>query len=470
MSALLTERRGPVVWGIAALVSLMLIYGVAEEPPLVVAAFGAAAVVAAASIVLREPRWAIVGLVVAAYAGLFEAAETATALPVSKRLAVLGVVALILWHRACGSQVRLPARRDVVLVLGTLAAIAVSALVSVDSGATVHGLLAVATAAALALVIATLSEPQWLARAMWATALAGAALAALSLFQQLTGTYGNTYFGLAVVKLDAGIARSGGPFEPNFFAQALAFSTALAVYLTIRTRQRAERLAGVLFAALCVAGIGATASRGGALALGVMLALLLVLRRPRVRLVVPAAAAAILVGALVLPAETTTRLSSVWDTTDVERSLVQDTSFRGRFAESVTAVYMFRDSPLLGVGAGNYPVRYGEYATFAGREWRPVRQPHNLYLEAFAETGIVGGTVFLVFWWVTTSGAWRGRRGVEPQAALLAEGVFVGLIGLLTTSIFLHAAFLSIAWTAIGLAWAAAAMARTATARTRAAT
>jgi O-antigen ligase len=462
MTATLAGRRAPVTWGIAALAAPVLAYGVAEEPPLVLATLGLVAVVAAVSIVLREPRWAVVGLVFAAYASLFDAAATASALPVSKRLVVLAVVALLVWHRAVGLPVRLPARRDVVLVLVTLAMIALSSLVAVDSGETLTGLLAVATAAVVALLISTLDEPRWLARAMWATAGAGAALAALSLLQQLTATYGSTYFGLAIVKLDAGIARSGGPFEPNFFAQALVFSTALATYLAIRAERHAERLAGLAFAALCVAAVGATASRGGTLALVVMVVLLLALRRPRLRLILPAAAVAIVAGALLLPAETTKRISSVAAAADVERSLVEDTSFRGRFAENVTAVYMFRDSPLLGVGARNFPVRYADYATYAGREWRPVRQPHNLYLEALAETGIVGGTAFLVFWWLTVSGAWRARRSVAPRDALLGEGVFVGLVGVLTTSVFLHAAFLSIAWTAIGLAWAAAAMARSA--------
>jgi O-antigen ligase len=185
------------------------------------------------------------------------------------------------------------------------------------------------------------------------------------------------------------------------------------------------------------------------------------------RVLVPLVAAAVVVGVVLLPPETFTRISSLGQTTNVQRSLVVDTSFRGRFVENVTALHMFEDHPVLGVGSGNFPTRYADYSTFTGREWRPVRKPHNLYLEAFAETGVVGGTVFVLFIWLTVSGVWRARRQVDPRALLLVEGAFAGLAGVLVTSLFLHGDFPSTLWTAIGLAWAAAAMARTA-ARVRA--
>jgi len=465
MTALLSESRARVAWGGVTLLCLALSYGVAADGRVVVLAAGVAALVIAIVVAGQEPRWAVVAIAFGSYATLFEAAQTATGLPLSKRLVVVVMVALIVWRRAGGVPLPVPARRDVVLVTLTLAVVTASSVVAVDRATTLGQLPGLVTAAAIALLISTLSEPRWLARAMWSVALAGGALAAIALHQQLTGSYGTTYFGLATVEFDAGVIRSGGPFEPNFFAQALVVSTALAAYLALRARHVRERVVGVAVALLCVAGIAGTASRGGTLALAAMLGLFLLLRRPRVRVLIPVAVLVFAIGSVVLPPETTKRVSSLAAATDVQQSIVHDTSFRGRFAENVTAVYMLRDNPLLGVGSGNFPVRYAEYSTYAGREWRPVRQPHNLYLEAFAETGVIGGTMFLVFLGLTISGAWRARRLVSADSTLLVEGIFVALIGLLTTSLFLHAAYISTFWAVIGLAWAAAATGRSAVSR-----
>ena len=464
MTPFFTARGTPATWAGVILLGVVLAYGIAEDVRITIAVLGLVALVVGVALAAAEPRWAIVALAFGSYATLFEAAQAGTGLPVSKRLALVAVAALVVWRRASGAPLALPALRDVALAGSLLVVMGASTLVAADKGATLEGLGGTATAMAGALLLSTLRDPEWLRRAMWATAAGGTLLAALSLYQQAAGTYDSTYFGLAIVKLDGGIARSGGPFEPNFFAQALVLSLALAGYLALRTRKPLERALGITAAALCAAAVSTTASRGGALALAVMLTLAVVFRRPPVKVIVAGATIVVVAVVVFIPPETTARISSLAGATNVEQSLVHDTSFRGRFAENVTAVYMLRDNPLLGVGSSNFPVRYAEYATFTGREWRPVRQAHNLYLEAFAEMGVVGGTVLVAVLWLSLRGVWNARRLVAPRDGLLAEGVLVGVVGVLTTSIFLHASFLSTLWTAIGLTWAAAAMGRAAAA------
>ena len=128
---------------------------------------------------------------------------------------------------------------------------------------------------------------------------------------------------------------------------------------------------------------------------------------------------------------------------------------------------MFFDHPSLGVGPGNYPARYVEYSQRIGLDPRPdARTPHNLYLETLAEVGLAG---FLVFGFLLASavaGAWHARRALPGKDALLAEGIFVAVVGFLINGIFLHGAYPRYLWLVIGLGLAAGALGRRATSST----
>jgi O-antigen ligase len=85
------------------------------------------------------------------------------------------------------------------------------------------------------------------------------------------------------------------------------------------------------------------------------------------------------------------------------------------------AVDAFGEKPVLGVGAGAY-----EFAWEKGRTINlPVHDAHSLYLEAFAELGVVGGLLVLAlvgFCLYTGFAAWRGspQPARELYAVLLA--------------------------------------------------
>lgn len=81
----------------------------------------------------------------------------------------------------------------------------------------------------------------------------------------------------------------------------------------------------------------------------------------------------------------------------------------------------FEEKPLLGHGAGTYVFSWDELRSID----RPVRDAHSLYLESFAELGLVGGilvlALVLTLLWFGFS-TWRAGRGAQRElyAVLLA--------------------------------------------------
>jgi hypothetical protein len=102
------------------------------------------------------------------------------------------------------------------------------------------------------------------------------------------------------------------------------------------------------------------------------------------------------------------------------------------------ALLEFKDSPLVGLGAGNYDKSY----FIERRTTEDIRQPHSLPLQVLAELGLVGMVFLLLFVGAVFAGLWRqSRRALErPERGILAVaagGTFVAW--LLHTSVdWLH--------------------------------
>jgi putative inorganic carbon (HCO3(-)) transporter len=111
-----------------------------------------------------------------------------------------------------------------------------------------------------------------------------------------------------------------------------------------------------------------------------------------------------------------------------------------RMAHWQAAVGMFTDHPWLGVGIGNYPVAYPQYAV--GR-WRdPLGHAHNYYLNIAAEAGIVGLGAYLLLFGTCFVVAWRTiqhAQGYWRAVALGALGILVHLsVHNLFDNLFVH--------------------------------
>jgi hypothetical protein len=98
-----------------------------------------------------------------------------------------------------------------------------------------------------------------------------------------------------------------------------------------------------------------------------------------------------------------------------------DLSGAGRSDFWRVSVDSLGEDPLLGIGAGSYEFAWERHRTIE----QPIHDAHSLYLEAFAELGLVGGLLVLalvggLLW--TGFCAWRAATGSQRElyAALLA--------------------------------------------------
>jgi putative inorganic carbon (hco3(-)) transporter len=315
--------------------------------------------------------------------------------------------------------------------------------------------------AVVALLIVLLDTPAWMRRAAWALVAGTGLLAALAILQQLTGNFSSTYGGLATVLADGDSVRSAGPLNPNTFGQVLATSAVLAFYLAYTETRRAGRLLAGAIAVACTAGVVYSQSRAALAALAIGALAIGALRGVRLRVLALAATAAVLLGLLLLPQSLTQRVGALADIVTTDPVALQDTALRGRAAENLAALRMWRDNPLVGVGPDNFEIRYQGYSAAIGIDPRPQeRGAHNLYLESLAETGFLGALALFAILGLALTGAWRARKRLEGRDALLGEGLFVALGVFLIAALTLNSAYARYQWIFIGLGLAAGRLAR----------
>lgn len=135
--------------------------------------------------------------------------------------------------------------------------------------------------------------------------------------------------------------------------------------------------------------------------------------------------------------------------TDVANTPVTDANFATleRLAHWQAAAQMWQDNFWLGVGFGNYEVVYPAYAV--GRWLDPLGHAHNYLLNIGAEAGLVGITVYLIFWILTFGLVWyavRNSRGFDQAVAAGIIGIIVHLhVHNLVDNLYVQGMYLHIA-------------------------
>jgi O-antigen ligase len=73
-----------------------------------------------------------------------------------------------------------------------------------------------------------------------------------------------------------------------------------------------------------------------------------------------------------------------------------NTSVGLRITYAMNALRIFKSSPLVGIGAGDYPVEYQKMNARYTPQWKPAWNPHNQYLLALTSVGLIGGISVLL--------------------------------------------------------------------------
>jgi hypothetical protein len=150
-------------------------------------------------------------------------------------------------------------------------------------GLAIEGVVVSATEGLLLYVLITnaIRTRPMLQGAIWTLVAAGALLGAIGVFQRITLTFGNTYFGFAQASPEG---RLSGPLgDPNYYAQIMAALLPLAFFAHLSSRSRLERVLILSAGLLITAGVAFTFSRGAAVSLGLVLLLMVATGTIRVR-------------------------------------------------------------------------------------------------------------------------------------------------------------------------------------------
>lgn len=294
-------------------------------------------------------------------------------------------------------------------------------------------------------------------------------LGVLSVIQYTTDTYRNDYGGFAQVsgtrleEFERGHdvqPRIAGPLgSENRYAQFMEVAVGIAVGLAFASHGL-RRALGLLAAAVALAAVVLTLSRGAAVGMGVVLVALLVVRAISARLVASVVVAA--TAAVLLVPGYGDRIESSAAGLDVlandSSTAEADRAIESRLTQNLAALDMFDESPIFGVGPGGYNVLYADYAERVGFYVHvgATREPHSLYLGLLAEQGVVGTFTFLAAVGILLVRLARLLREAErlrrDDVAAVATGVLGGMAAYLGAGIFLHLAYARYWWFFVALA------------------
>jgi len=315
-------------------------------------------------------------------------------------------------------------------------------------------------------ILFALRDAQSWKQTIWLIIVTTVALCGLSVVQLVTHNYNQTFFDLASVTMDkvfgdSSTPRIGGPINaPNLWGQILVAVSTLLIFRIIHEKHSFIKLAALFMLGIILYVVLNTYSRGAYLVLAIDVVLILFVFEKRFNPLIAFAGLTILILLIpFLPASYRDRFFTLSVFT-AENGIYQDTSFRGRTSEMLTGLTMFASHPILGVGAGNYPTNYQHYAQLIGIEFRAqARDPHSLYVQLLAETGILGTIAFLGMVFFLIRALNRACRNIELSPHLhdwlpWISSIRLAIISYLLTSIFLHNAYIRYFWILVAMALA----------------
>lgn len=241
---------------------------------------------------------------------------------------------------------------------------------------------------------------------------------------------------------------SGVGFDPNELAALAVAGMVLTVPFALEWRRSpGVRVLAVGAATLCLASVLLSFSRGGLVALAVML-VAAVIAGGRWRVATVAILIVVVIGGAGYFAGIAT---------PEQRARVTEAN-GGTGRSDIWAVgwRMFAAHPVRGVGSGNFPISSVHYLLRPGSIQRSdfiVDKPkvaHNIYLQEAAELGIPGFAMFMTIVGFALACAVRAARcfrdGGDRQMELFSRAVFLALVGLMAAFFFLSEQFSKQLW------------------------
>ena len=254
---------------------------------------------------------------------------------------------------------------------------------------------------------------------------------------------------------DASVAETGrlagAGHDANYLAAAIVPAIVLAAGLAVQRGRPLLRLALAGAVMVLGVGLGATESRGGFLAAVVVcLGAIAVMRGQRLQVAAFVTVLALAVGAwFVVSPGSWQRVSSVSD------------GGSGRTDIWHVATEVGKDHPVFGVGLQQFPVVSPKYLALPGAVARGdllVSQRilvHNLYLQAWVDTGLVGLLLYLTIAAASLRAGWvaarRFERAGDRDMTALARTAVLALVGAMTAAIFLSNIDDRRTWVLLGL-------------------
>lgn len=321
------------------------------------------------------------------------------------------------------------------------------------------------------LVINVVRSPLVLKQVVWVLLAAGAFIGTISIYQQVTNTFHNDYWGFAQVDTGFGTGvetiegevvqpRLAGPLgEKNYYAQVMLMLVPLGLFQFLGEKSGLCKLLAIVFTGVILFGALLTFSRGGAIGFIILVVVMIFMRyiKPQHALVFLLCLALL----ISMTPQLRTRLSSLQALTsllneDSAGVAGTDRSIQGRLGEMVAAGLVFADHPIAGVGPGMFKYYYQEYAEIAGlRLHTGTREAHNLFLDIGAESGIIGLSCFLGLLFITLGNLHRTRNYFlvrRPELAMMATGLLLAIISYLASGLFLTMAYTRYFWLMMALA------------------
>lgn len=296
--------------------------------------------------------------------------------------------------------------------------------------------------------------------AIWAVIVAGVIMASISVFQRLTGTYGNEYWGFGGWEYSGyvGRPRLSGPYAtPNPYAQVLVLIFILALDRLWHEKSLwLKSLAGYA-SVVCALALIFTDSRGGFANLVFTLIVFFLFNRPNLTVLLTV----FLIGLMIfqfMPANYTDRILTLTELNpfQLNSQQLQDESFRGRASENLAAWRMFLDHPVFGVGLNNYSYYYQSYSREIGLDnRREARDPASLYLQLMADQGLVGIVVFislLFFVFANLRRAYKGFKLIaKTDEMYMSMALFAALAGYMFMALYRNNAYTNVFWVLIAI-------------------